>query len=142
MVQFMVWIQQSDGCNIILLESLTERSATFPEEAIVTPPVAETKAAADEDDDSDVDLFSEETEEEKNTVEDRAAVVKAFGKKKESGKSLVLMDIKHLSLGMIETDMQKLEEAVRSVQMEGLLWGASKLVPVGYGMVSRSYRSC
>jgi elongation factor 1-beta len=33
-----------------------------------------------------------------------------------------------------ETDMAKLEEAVRSVKMEGLLWGASKLVPVGYGI--------
>jgi elongation factor 1-beta len=33
-----------------------------------------------------------------------------------------------------ETDMKKLEEAVRSVQMEGLTWGASKLVPVGYGI--------
>ncbi|KAL6494949.1 hypothetical protein OROGR_030868 [Orobanche gracilis] len=33
-----------------------------------------------------------------------------------------------------ETDMKKLEEAVRSVQMEGLHWGASKLVPVGYGI--------
>lgn len=33
-----------------------------------------------------------------------------------------------------ETDMGKLEEHVRSVQMDGLLWGASKLVPVGYGI--------
>lgn len=33
-----------------------------------------------------------------------------------------------------ETDIKKLKEAVLSVQMEGLLWGASKLVPVGYGM--------
>lgn len=30
--------------------------------------------------------------------------------------------------------MAKLEECVRSVQMDGLLWGASKLVPVGYGI--------
>lgn len=30
--------------------------------------------------------------------------------------------------------MVKLEECVRSVQMDGLLWGASKLVPVGYGI--------
>lgn len=30
--------------------------------------------------------------------------------------------------------MSKLEECVRSVQMDGLLWGASKLVPVGYGI--------
>lgn len=33
-----------------------------------------------------------------------------------------------------ETDMVQLEECVRSVQMDGLLWGASKLVPVGYGI--------
>ncbi|KAG6424745.1 hypothetical protein SASPL_115165 [Salvia splendens] len=32
------------------------------------------------------------------------------------------------------TDMKVLEEKVRSVQQEGLLWGASKLVPVGYGI--------
>lgn len=30
--------------------------------------------------------------------------------------------------------MSKLEERVRSIQMDGLLWGASKLVPVGYGI--------
>ena len=33
-----------------------------------------------------------------------------------------------------ETDMVKLEEAVRAIQADGLLWGASKLVPVGYGI--------
>lgn len=30
--------------------------------------------------------------------------------------------------------MSKLEECVRSIQLDGLLWGASKLVPVGYGI--------
>ena len=30
--------------------------------------------------------------------------------------------------------MAKLEESVRSIEMEGLVWGASKLVPVGYGV--------
>lgn len=33
-----------------------------------------------------------------------------------------------------ETDMAKLEECVRSVQADGLLWGTSKLVAVGYGI--------
>lgn len=33
-----------------------------------------------------------------------------------------------------ETNMSTLEECVRSVQVDGLLWGASKLVPVGYGI--------
>ncbi|KGN64403.1 elongation factor 1-delta isoform X2 [Cucumis sativus] len=104
----------------------------FDSDAIATPPAADAKASADdEDDDDDMDLFGEETEEEKKAAEERAAAVKASAKKKESGKSSVLMDIKPWD---DETDMKKLEEAVRSVQMEGLLWGASKLVPVGYGI--------
>ncbi|KAI4384509.1 hypothetical protein MLD38_002655 [Melastoma candidum] len=101
-------------------------------EAVATPPVADVKtASAADDDDDDVDLFGEETEEEKKAAEERAAAVKASAKKKESGKSSVLLDVKPWD---DETDMKKLEEAVRSVQMEGLLWGASKLVPVGYGI--------
>ncbi|KAH9776754.1 EF1 GNE domain-containing protein [Citrus sinensis] len=94
-------------------------------------PVATPPAAAPDDDDDDVDLFGEETEEEKKAAEARAASVKASAKKKESGKSSVLLDVKPWD---DETDMKKLEEAVRSVQMEGLLWGASKLAPVGYGI--------
>ncbi|KAF7150478.1 hypothetical protein RHSIM_Rhsim02G0250500 [Rhododendron simsii] len=96
-----------------------------------TKPLVQASAAEDDDDDDDVDLFGEETEEEKKAAEERAAAMKASGKKKESGKSSVLMDVKPWD---DETDMKKLEEAVRSVQMEGLFWGASKLVPVGYGI--------
>lgn len=33
-----------------------------------------------------------------------------------------------------ETDIKALEASVRSIQKDGLLWGASKLVPVGYGL--------
>lgn len=33
-----------------------------------------------------------------------------------------------------ETDMSQLEACVRSVQLDGLTWGGSKLVPVGYGI--------
>ncbi|KAL4188439.1 hypothetical protein AMTRI_Chr08g202370 [Amborella trichopoda] len=100
-------------------------------EAPVSPPVTDAKAPAAEDDDDDIDLFGEETEEEKKAAEERAAAVKASGRKKESGKSSVLLDVKPWD---DETDMKKLEEAVRSVQMEGLHWGVSKLVPVGYGI--------
>lgn len=39
------------------------------------------------------------------------------------GKSSVLLDVKPWD---DETDMKKLEEAVRSVQMPGLYWGACK----------------
>lgn len=105
-----------------------------PASDVATPPAADSKAsAADDDDDDDVDLFGEETEEEKKAAEERAAAAAAAkpAKKKESGKSSVLLDVKPWD---DETDMKKLEEAVRSVQQEGLLWGASKLVPVGYGI--------
>ncbi|KAK7350699.1 hypothetical protein VNO77_09581 [Canavalia gladiata] len=104
---------------------VTVEGSLVAEEAVATPPAADSKAtAAEDDDDDDVDLFGEETEEEKKAAEERAAAVKASAKKKESGKSSVLLDVKPWD---DETDMKKLEESVRSVQMEGLLWGASKL---------------
>jgi len=33
-----------------------------------------------------------------------------------------------------ETDMEALEASVRSIQQDGLVWGSSKLVAVGYGI--------
>ena len=33
-----------------------------------------------------------------------------------------------------KTDMEKLAKVVRSVEWDGLVWGLSKLVPVGYGI--------
>ncbi|KAK6925516.1 Translation elongation factor EF1B, beta/delta subunit, guanine nucleotide exchange domain [Dillenia turbinata] len=94
-----------------------------------TAPATASKDAAGDDDD-DLDLFGDETEEEKKAAEEREAAKKSV-KKKESGKSSVLLDVKPWD---DETDMKKLEEAVRSVEMPGLLWGASKLVAVGYGI--------
>ncbi|CAI9778284.1 unnamed protein product [Fraxinus pennsylvanica] len=93
-------------------------------------PVKEEAKEPAGDDDDDLDLFGDETEEEKKAAEQREAA-KASSKKKESGKSSVLMDVKPWD---DETDMKKLEEAVRSVELPGLLWGASKLVAVGYGI--------
>ncbi|KAK6250241.1 hypothetical protein SCA6_004246 [Theobroma cacao] len=114
-----------EGCGVTV-------EGCAPAEAVATPPAEDSKATAEEDDDDDdVDLFGEETEEEKKAAEERAAALKASSKKKESGKSSVLLDVKPWD---DETDMKKLEEAVRSIKMEGLLWGASKLVPVGYGI--------
>jgi translation elongation factor EF-1beta len=83
-------------------------------------------------DDDDLDLFGEETEEEAAAAAEREASKKAAGaKKKESGKSSVLLDVKPWD---DETDMKKLEECVRSVSMQGLFWGASKLVQVVAGI--------
>ncbi|PHU14518.1 Elongation factor 1-beta 1 [Capsicum chinense] len=88
------------------------------------------KPADDNDNNDDIDLFGGETEKEKKAAEAREAT-KASTKKKRSGKSYVLMDFKPWN---DETDMKKLEEVVRSIEVEGLLWGESKLVLVGYGI--------
>lgn len=46
-------------------------------------------------------------------------------------KSSVVLDVKPWD---DETDMVALEKAVRSVEMDGLLWGASKLEPVAFNV--------
>ena len=33
-----------------------------------------------------------------------------------------------------ETDMDEMLKNVKSIEMDGLLWGASKLIPIGYGI--------
>lgn len=33
-----------------------------------------------------------------------------------------------------ETDMAEMEKAVRTIEMDGLVWGQAKLIPVGYGI--------
>ncbi|KAJ8607078.1 hypothetical protein MRB53_040514 [Persea americana] len=55
---------------------------------------------------------------------------KKAGKTKVAAKSVVTMDVKPWD----ETDMTALEAAVRAISMDGLVWGGSKLVPVGYGV--------
>lgn len=113
----------------------SQLAANFPGKAvgvrIGSGKAAPTAAGGDDDDDDDLDLFGDETEEDKKAEAEREAAKKASTKKKESGKSSVLLDVKPWD---DETDMKKLEEAVRSVEKEGLFWGASKLVAVGYGI--------
>ncbi|CAN7020344.1 unnamed protein product [Brassica oleracea var. botrytis] len=63
-------------------------------------------------------------------VEERPASLIASTKKKISWESIVIVVIPQ----DYETDMNKLEEHLRSIQMEGVVCGASKVVPVGYGV--------
>lgn len=46
-------------------------------------------------------------------------------------KSNVILDVKPWD---DETDMKKMEEEVRKIKQDGLLWGAAKLVPLAYGI--------
>uniref|UniRef100_A0A2M3ZZ64 Putative elongation factor 1 beta/delta chain n=1 Tax=Anopheles triannulatus TaxID=58253 RepID=A0A2M3ZZ64_9DIPT len=122
--------------NHIASFSAKERAAwggqALPQAAGAKPTVA--AAAADDD---DVDLFGSEDEEESAEAaklkEERLAAYNAKKSKKPAliAKSSILLDVKPWD---DETDMKEMEKSVRSVEMDGLLWGAAKLVPVGYGI--------
>ncbi|KAM4604979.1 eukaryotic translation elongation factor 1 delta a (guanine nucleotide exchange protein) isoform 1-T1 [Polymixia lowei] len=98
-------------------------------------PVQQVKVENGGDDDDDFDLFgSDEDDAEAERIKQERVEAYAAKKAKKPAliaKSSILLDVKPWD---DETDMVKLEECVRSVQADGLLWGASKLVPVGYGI--------
>ncbi|XP_040895588.1 eukaryotic translation elongation factor 1 delta b (guanine nucleotide exchange protein) isoform X1 [Toxotes jaculatrix] len=88
----------------------------------------------EDDDDDDIDLFGSDEDDEAEKLKEQR--LKEYAEKKAKkpaliAKSSILLDVKPWD---DETDMAKLEECVRSVQADGLLWGSSKLVPVGYGI--------
>jgi len=99
-----------------------------------TPAPAATPA---DDDDEDVDLFGSEDEEEAAEAErikaERVAAYTAKKAKKPTliAKSSVLFDVKPWD---DETDMVEVEKVVRTIEMDGLLWGAGKLVPLAFGI--------
>jgi len=98
---------------------------------------APAKAAPAEEDDDDVDLFGssdeEESEEKKRITEER---LKAYHEKKSKkpqviAKTSVLLDVKPWD---DETDHDQMLASVKSIEMDGLFWGAHKLIPIGYGI--------
>jgi len=87
------------------------------------------------EDDDDIDLFGsdEETEDERRVKEER---LKAYESKKAKkaqviAKSSVVLDVKPWS---DETDLKEMETQVRKIESAGLKWGASKQVPLAYGI--------
>uniref|UniRef100_A0A8C6CP51 Eukaryotic translation elongation factor 1 beta 2 n=1 Tax=Moschus moschiferus TaxID=68415 RepID=A0A8C6CP51_MOSMO len=100
-------------------------------------PVNVERGATDSKDDDDIDLFGseeeEESEEAKRLREEHLAQYESKKVRKPAlvSKSSILLDMKPWD---DETDMTKLEECVRSIQADGLVWGSFKLVPVGYGI--------
>uniref|UniRef100_A0A4W5L0Q3 Elongation factor 1-delta n=1 Tax=Hucho hucho TaxID=62062 RepID=A0A4W5L0Q3_9TELE len=105
-------------------------STSHPAQQKTCPPVK------DEDDDDDMDLFGSDEEEDAEAERIKEQRLKEYAEKKAKkptliAKSSILLDVKPWD---DETDMAKLEECVRSVVADGLLWGQSKLVPVGYGI--------
>uniref|UniRef100_A0A6M2DK55 Putative elongation factor 1 beta/delta chain n=1 Tax=Xenopsylla cheopis TaxID=163159 RepID=A0A6M2DK55_XENCH len=110
-------------------------SAGFPN--LASPLAAGAKTTTQNDDDDDVDLFASDNEEDDaEAARLREERLKAYADKKSKkpvliAKSSIVLDVKPWD---DETDMKEMEKVVRSINMDGLVWGASKLVPVGYGI--------
>lgn len=102
----------------------------------VEPPSRKAATATEDDEDDDIDLFGSDEEEDKEAARLREERLRQYAEKKAKkpalvAKSSILLDVKPWD---DETDMAQLEACVRSVQLDGLVWGSSKLVPVGYGI--------
>ncbi|EAU87784.1 elongation factor 1 beta/delta chain [Coprinopsis cinerea okayama7 len=96
---------------------------------------APAKEAAAEDDE-DIDLFGSDDEVDEEAERIKAERVREYeakkaNKPKTAAKSVVTLDVKPWD---DETDMVELEKSVRSIEQDGLLWGASTLVAVGFGI--------
>jgi len=92
----------------------------------------------DKNEEDDFELFGDDNDEAENEEAERVkqARVEAYNAKKANkpvliAKSSLVLDVKPWD---DETDMVELEKSVRSIEQDGLLWGASKLVPLAYGI--------
>lgn len=112
--------------------------ASFTEEFAELPAgkVPASSAAAAEDDD-DVDLFGsdDDVDEEAEKVKQQRladyAAKKASKGPKPAAKSIVTLDVKPWD---DETNLEELLANVKSIEMDGLTWGASQWIPVGFGI--------
>lgn len=135
-----------DGLNNLVIDlharvkALESGSAPASKAAALVPAKkapAPTAAKDDDEDDDDVDLFGSEDEgEDKAAAELREKRLAEYAAKKSKkpaliAKSNVILDIKPWD---DETDMKQMELEVRKITMDGLLLGASKLVPLAYGI--------
>ena len=89
------------------------------------------------------DLFGSDSEDEEAAAEAekvKAERIAAYNERKSAkeakkgaiiAKSNIILDVKPWD---DETDMAELERQVREIETDGLLWGAGKLVAVGYGI--------
>jgi len=88
----------------------------------------------DNEDEDDFELFGDDDDEDAEAERVKQERVKAYEDRKSKkpvliAKSNIILDIKPWD---DETDLAEMEKCVRSIEMDGLLWGSSKLVPLAY----------
>ncbi|CAM9019723.1 hypothetical protein WICANDRAFT_84802 [Wickerhamomyces anomalus NRRL Y-366-8] len=116
------------------IASFTEEFEQLP--AGEVPASKEAPAAADDED--DVDLFGsddDEVDEEAEKLKQQRladyAAKKAAKGPKPAAKSMVSLDVKPWD---DETDLEQMLANVKSIEVDGLVWGAHQWVPVGFGI--------
>ncbi|XP_030775840.1 elongation factor 1-delta-like isoform X2 [Rhinopithecus roxellana] len=103
----------------------------------VEPQAKKPATPAEDDEDDDIDMFGSDNEEgDKKAAQLREERLQQYVERKAKKPALVakssfMLDVKPLD---DEMDMAQLEACVPSIQLDGLVWGASKLVPLGYGI--------
>ncbi|OWB74968.1 hypothetical protein B5S31_g4809 [[Candida] boidinii] len=115
------------------IASFTEEFSSLP---AGTAPAA---AAAAEEDEDDVDLFGSDDDEEVDEAAEKLKqqrlaeynAKKAAKGPKPAAKSIVTLEVKPWD---DETDLEELLSNVKAIEMDGLTWGASQWIPVGYGI--------
>jgi len=100
------------------------------------PDVVEAREKNKGDDNDDIDLFGSDDEEDEEAERQKAERLAEYQRKKAAkpkviAKSMVVLDVKPWD---DTTDLVEMEKSVRSIVLDGLTWGASKLVAVGYGI--------
>jgi len=117
------------------LQSVQVEAQQASSSAADEAPAAETKK-----DDDDFDLFGGDDDDDAAAAEEllkrkreEAATKAAKDKKKKEvvAKSTVVLDVKPMEA---ETDLDELEQLVRKITPEGLVWGACERVPMAYGI--------
>src|ERR1700761_6947253 len=104
-----------------------------PGHAFTSGKGADAPAAEEEE---EVDLFGSDDEDDAEAEKLKAERVAAYeakkaNKPKKIAKSVVTLEVKPWD---DETDMVELEKSVREIEQDGLVWGSSKLVAIGYGI--------
>ncbi|WVO12964.1 hypothetical protein L204_100573 [Cryptococcus depauperatus] len=107
--------------------------------------VSAAKETQQDDNDDEIDLFGSDDEVDEEAERIKAERVAKYNEAREAKKQEKLAAGKTLDVAKSvvtlqvkpwddETDMVEMEAAVRGIEKDGLVWGASKLVPVGYGI--------
>ncbi|RSH92926.1 Translation elongation factor 1 beta [Saitozyma podzolica] len=125
--------------------SLPAGTNLFAASSSTAAPAEKAAPAAEEEDDDDIDLFGDDDEDDAEAERIKAERVAKYTEAKEAKKAEKLAAGKTLEVAKSvvtlqvkpwddETDLVEMEKEVRAIEKDGLLWGASKLVPVGYGI--------